>query len=94
MICHILSSILESLEQLGFDSDRSLVIFDNSANAQIRSEEDIFSDNIETVISNGVETIGRKYLIQKGIVTFSWYWTDDEGKLHKKILNNVLYFTD
>ena len=38
--------------------------------------------------------IGGKDLIQEGISTFSWSWTDDEGQLQTKKLNNVLYFQD
>ena len=50
--------------------------------------------NIDPIIYNGVATIGRKYIIPKVIGTVIWFFTDDEGQLHKKILNNVLYFTD
>ena len=39
-------------------------------------------------------TIGRKYIIPKGIVTVSWYWTDDGGKLNKNKLKVLLYFPD
>ena len=52
----------------------------------------MFTDNIHHIISNIVATIGGKYIIQKRIDTVSWSWTDDEGKLHKKKLNNILYF--
>ena len=54
----------------------------------------MFTDNIKPIISNGVATIDEKDLITKVINTVSWYWTDYEGKLHTKKLNNVLYFTD
>ena len=53
----------------------------------------MFTDNIEPIISNGLETIGGKDHITKGIGKIRWSWTDDEGKLHTKELNNVLYFT-
>ena len=36
--------------------------------------------------------IGVKYIIRKGIGTVIWSWTNDEGQLHTKKLNNVLYF--
>ena len=39
-------------------------------------------------------TICGKDLIPKGISTVSWYWTDYEGQLHTKKLNNVIYFPD
>ena len=52
----------------------------------------MFTDNIETIVSNGPANIGGKYLIPKGIGTVSWSWTDDEGKLHTNKFTNVLYF--
>ena len=79
---------MESSEQVVFDSDGSTVIVDNSANYHIRSEEDMFTDMIEPIISNGLATIGGKYLIKKGIVTVSWSWTDDEGQLNTKKFDN------
>ena len=54
----------------------------------------MFTLKIEPIISNVVETIGGRDLITKVIGTVIWFFTDDEGQLHKKILNNVLYFTD
>ena len=75
----ILSSRVESSEKVGFDSYGSSVIFDKYVKAQIWSEEDMFNDKIEPIISNGVATIGGKYLIPKGIGTVSWSWTDYEG---------------
>ena len=72
----------------------SSVIFHNSANDNICSVEDMSADKIEPIIYNGVETIGGKYLIPKGIVTVIWSWTDDEGQLHTNKLDNVLYFPD
>ena len=77
----------------GFDSYGSSVIVDNSANDNICSEEDMFTDKIDPIIYNLVAAIGGKYIIPKGIVTVIWYWTDDEGQLHTNKLNTVLYFT-
>ena len=54
----------------------------------------MFTDKIDPIIYNRVVNIGGKDIITKGIVTVSWSWTNDEGKLHKKKLNNVLYFID
>ena len=54
----------------------------------------MFTDKIETIIYNVVATIGGKDIIPKGIGTVSWYWTDYEGKLHTKKLNNRIYFPD
>ena len=54
----------------------------------------MFTDNIEPIISNGVSTIGKKYLILKYIGTVIWYWSDDKGQLHTNKLNNLLYFQD
>ena len=51
------------------------------------------TDKIEPIISNGLATIGGRYLISKGIVKVSWPWTDDEGQMKTKKSNNVLYFT-
>ena len=92
-ICHILSSRVDYSEHIGFDSDGSTVIVDNSENSHICSEEDMFNDNIDTTISNGVETTDGKYLIPKGIFKTSWSWNDNEGQLRTKKLNIVIYFT-
>ena len=64
---------------------------DKYANALILSEEYKFNDKTEHIISIGVETLG-KHIIPKGIDTFIWSWTDDDGKLYTKKFNNVLYF--
>ena len=37
----------------------------------------MFTENIEPIISNGVETIGGKDIITEGISTVIWSWTDD-----------------
>ena len=66
----------------------------NSSNSHICSEEDIFTDKIEPIISNGVTNIGVKDIIPKGIGIFIWSWTDDEGQLHTNRFNNVLYSTE
>ena len=81
---------MESLERVGFDSEGSSVIVEKYANAHIGSEEYMVIDKIRNTITNGVETIGGKYLIQKGVGMFSWYWTDGEVKLHTKKFNIVL----
>ena len=41
--------------------------------SHIYSEKDIFNDKIETKISNGVATIGKKYVVPKGIGAVSWF---------------------
>ena len=71
---------MESSEQVGFDSDGSKVIVDNSSNVYNFSEENMFTKNIEPMISNGVAAIGGKHLTPKGIGTVSWSCTDDECK--------------
>ena len=58
-----------SSEQVRFDSDGSSVIVYKYANAHIFSEEEIFTDKIETIIYNGVANIAGKYLIPKVIGT-------------------------
>ena len=68
---------MELSEQVIFDSSGSSLIVDNSSNAHIFSEEDMFTDKIEPIIYNGVETIGGDNIIPKGIVTVNWSWTDD-----------------
>ena len=82
---------MESLEQVGFDSDGSSVIFDNSENAHIFSEKYIFTDKKKTIIYNGVANICGKDLITKRIDTVSWTWTDDEGNCTK--INLIIYPT-
>ena len=54
----------------------------------------MFTDKIEPIIYDGVANIGGKDIIPKGIGTFNWSWTDNEGKLHTNKLNNVLLFPD
>ena len=76
-ICNILSSRVESSEQVGFESDGSSVIVDKSENYQILPEKDMFTDKIEPIIYNGVANIGGKDIITKGIGPVIWYWTDD-----------------
>ena len=68
-IYHILSSRVQSSEQFGFDCDGSTVIVYNSSNAHIFSEEDMFPDKIDPIISNVVATISEKDLIKKR----GWY---------------------
>ena len=80
---------MESLEHIVFDFDVSAVKMDNYTNTYICLEEDMFTYNIEPIICNGVEIIGGKNIITKGIGTVSWYWTDEYGQQHTNILNNV-----
>ena len=54
----------------------------------------MFTDKIYTIISNGVATIGGKYIIPKVIGTVIMSYTDDDGKLHTHKLNNLIYFLD
>ena len=70
-MCHIISSRVEYSEQVGFDSDGSTFIVDNYSNAHILSEEDMFIDKIDLIISNVLASIGGKYLIPKGIGNLS-----------------------
>ena len=85
---------MEYSKKFGFVSDGTTIIFDNYANAKKLSEEDMFTDKIEPIISNGVATTVGKYTIPKSIDTVIWSWNDDEEQLHKNKLNNVPYFTD
>ena len=52
----------------------------------------MFTNKIDPIISNGMETIGGNDIISKGIGTVICSWTDDDGQLHTKKVNNVLYF--
>ena len=52
----------------------------------------MFTEKIEPIIYNGVETMGGNDIIKKGIGTVIWSWTDDEGHLHTNKLNNLLYY--
>ena len=63
--------MLESQEHIIFESYGYTVIVDNYPNAQICSEEIIFTDKIDLIISNGVATIGGKDLILKGLAQLS-----------------------
>ena len=81
---------MEYSKQVGFDPDGSSVIVDNSKNSHICSEEIIFTEKIEPIISNVVATIGGKRLIPKGIGTFSWSWTYDKVQLQINKFTNVL----
>ena len=56
---------MESLEHIVFDFDVSAVKMDNYTNTYICLEEDMFTYNIEPIISNGVEIIGGKYYKKK-----------------------------
>ena len=47
--------------------------------------------NIETILTSLLEKIGGKYLYPKGISAVSWFWMDDEGKLHTD--NLKMYYT-
>ena len=50
----------------------------------------MFTDKIETIIYNGVSTIGGKDVIKKVVGTVRYSWTGDEVQLHTNKLNNVL----
>ena len=93
-ICHKVSSWVYFPEQVLFDSDGSSVIVDNYANDHICSYEDIFAENIEPIIYNGVATIGGKYIISKRLAQLPGTWDDDEGQLNTYKLNNIIYFPD
>ena len=71
-ICHILYSRAQYSEQVGFDSAGLIVIVDNSANAHIFSEEEMLTNKIEPVVSNGVATIGRNDIIEEEVGTVIW----------------------
>ena len=71
---------------------RSTALVDKYDDAHIFLGVDMFTDKIEPLISNWVTTIGGNDLILKGVVTFFCPCYDDEGKLHTKTKDNLLYF--
>ena len=89
---HILSSRVKSSEKVGFDSDRSYSIVDNSNNYHTLSEEEMFTNKIDSTIYNGVATICENDIIPKWIGRVSWYCTDEDEQLYTDKLNDVLYF--
>ena len=44
----------------------------------------MFTDKIDTIISNGVAPIYGKDVTRKVISTVIWYWTDDKDQLSKE----------
>ena len=63
---------------------------DNSYNTHILSEENLFTDKIEPIISNEVATEGIKYLIPKGIGTVTSSWNEDGGEINTQKLNYLI----
>ena len=53
----------------------------------------MFTYKIEPIVSNGVATIGGKYLIPKGICKDRWSCTNDDTQMHTNKFNDLLYFT-
>ena len=72
MRCQIISSRFEYPEKVRFYSNGSSVMVDNSVNAHSLSEERMLTDKIYPIISNGVATVGEKYLVPRGICTVIW----------------------
>ena len=54
----------------------------------------MFNYKIDPINSNRWATIGVNSIISKGILIVIWSYTDDEGRLHTKKLNNLIYFPD
>ena len=48
---------------------------------------------IEPIITSNYVTIGGEELYPQGIVTVFRSWTENEGKLRRKSLKNVLHFS-
>ena len=90
----IISSGVESTEHIGFDFGGSTVRVDKYSNVKKCSEKYIFTDKIEPISSNGVETIGGKDVITKEIFTIRWSWTDEEVQIYTSKFKNILYSTD
>ena len=54
----------------------------------------MFIYKIDPITTNGVVTIGEKYLTPKSIGIVSWLWNKDEVQINTKKLNNLIYFPD
>ena len=76
-----------------FDLSNRTAIIDNSANSHIWSHHSDFVGKTRPANQNeGVATIGNKDLFPQGIGEVKIAWSDDSGKSHEYVLQNVLYF--
>ena len=73
-----------------FNTDATFVVCDNSANTHICNNKSMFTEFKEK--NKGiVATIGVKLNRPEGIGTVKWKWKDDNGVMHKELLDQVLY---
>ena len=78
-----------------FDADSKIAVADNSANSHIwneRKDFKTFQSIDKSDLSEGVITIGDSATFPEGIGDVHTHWKDDNGKDHKFILKNALYF--
>ena len=75
-----------------FDSDSSSVVCDNSANVHICNNREMFVGEISPYDKMKVATIDGKGHSASGIGTVRWKWSDDNGKVHDIMVDNVLFF--
>ncbi len=75
-----------------FDSDSSSVVYDNSTNVHICNYCAMFVGDLSLYDKMKVATIGDKDHSALGVGTVKWKWSDDNVKVHKIMVENVLFF--
>ena len=75
-----------------FDSDSATVVCDNSATVHICKDKRHHMGELSYVSQHKVATIGGRGHTPSGIGTVQWTWSDDKGKRHTYLVQNVLYF--
>ena len=89
------SQLNDYYQHVDFDPDGSTVVVDNSANAHIINDKNLFvGDILELDGKTGVATIGGTDHKPSGIGDIKLSWKDDEGKSRSYVLHNALYFPD
>ena len=87
-------SLVTKAVHVTFDTDSKTIVLDNSATCHICNDKDLFVDAIEPLTaqsSAGVETAGGT-ASPEGMGCIKIHFHDNEGKLHSKIIKDVLYF--
>ena len=95
-VAHVFESAedLEStLQSVSFDTDGVPCVVDNSANTHIWNDIRHMT-NYKSIGNYNVATIGGENHVANGIGDVTLSWTDDGGKIHHNLLQNVLHFPD